>query len=375
MECMNPLILDSLQIHGFRIFRHLQVDRLGLVNLVGGKNNVGKSCLLEALYLYAHRGSPLIIQLLLETRDEDALPPSTTRTEETRDKLVAARHLFHGRLVTEKAPEPIEIGPINSPGDTLSMAWGWYTERFDETGQKLWQLLEPGDYDEANNLVPGLHIQMGGQRLIHVPLAGPRHYTWFKSEAGEIHCTLVSADRLNEIMTGALWDGIALTNLERDVLDSLHIIAPNVERVNLLGNTGLGLSRGRIPMVKIKDLSEPIPLRSMGEGMIRLFGIALALVNAGDGMLLIDEVDSGLHYSVQSDMWRLIFQVARRLNVQVFATTHSWDCIEAFQQVSQESKQGEGLYIRLEDKQEKVVATLFDERQLGIATREEIEVR
>jgi len=109
--------------------------------------------------------------------------------------------------------------------------------------------------------------------------------------------------------------------------------------------------------------------------MQRMFGIALALVNAKDGMLLIDEFENGLHYSVQPDLWRLIFQVARRLNVQVFATTQSWDCVEAFQKAAQEDTQNEGVLIRLESKKGKIVATLFDERQLGIATREQIEVR
>ena len=52
--------------------------------------------------------------------------------------------------------------------------------------------------------------------------------------------------------------------------------------------------------------------------MQRTFGIALALVNARNGLLLIDEFENGLHYLVQPDLWRLIFQVARRLNVQVF---------------------------------------------------------
>ncbi len=103
--------------------------------------------------------------------------------------------------------------------------------------------------------------------------------------------------------------------------------------------------------------------------MQRMFGIALALVNSRNGILLVDEIENGLHYSAQPDVWRLIFRLASRLNVQVFATTHSWDCIEAFQ----EDTQNAGLLIRLESKKGKIVATLFDEQELGIATREQIE--
>lgn len=108
--------------------------------------------------------------------------------------------------------------------------------------------------------------------------------------------------------------------------------------------------------------------------MQRMLGIALALVNAENGILLIDEIENGLHYSVQTDIWRLIFQIAQRLNVQVFATSHSWDCITSFQQAAQEDKQ-EGVLVRLENKKGEVVATVFNENKLAIATREQIEIR
>src|SRR5437868_6617271 len=134
-------------------------------------------------------------------------------------------------------------------------------------------------------------------------------------------------------------------------------------------------SRVPIPTVKIAGIDEPLPLRSLGDGMQRMLGIALALVNTRDGMLLIDEIENGIHYSAQLDLWRLIFRLAHRLNVQVFATTHSWDCIEAFQKAAQENEKEEGVLIRLSSRKGEIGVTLFDEEELGIATREQIEVR
>ena len=122
-------------------------------------------------------------------------------------------------------------------------------------------------------------------------------------------------------------------------------------------------------------MDEPLPLYSLGDGMLRTLGIALALVNAKDGLLLIDEFENGLYYTVQPELWRFIFQVARRLNVQVFATTHSWDCIEAFQKAAGVDQEDEGLLIRLESKKGEITAMLYDKQELGIATREQIEVR
>jgi AAA15 family ATPase/GTPase len=67
---MGNLILNSLEIRNFRCFKHLQIERLGRVNLIVGKNNVGKSTLLEALRLYAYKGSPNLIWKILQSRDE-----------------------------------------------------------------------------------------------------------------------------------------------------------------------------------------------------------------------------------------------------------------------------------------------------------------
>ena len=66
----------------------------------------------------------------------------------------------------------------------------------------------------------------------------------------------------------------------------------------------------------------------MGDGINRILTIILAMVNCENGYLLIDEFENGLHYSVQEKLWEIIFYLAKRLNIQVFATTHSNDTIE-----------------------------------------------
>ncbi|MGH9765140.1 MAG: AAA family ATPase, partial [Blastocatellia bacterium] len=170
------------------------------------------------------------------------------------------------------------------------------------------------------------------------------------------------------------WDRIALTSLEAEVVDALRIIESDIERLNLLSDAGRENETERVPKVKLRGEDEPVLLRSLGDGMNRLFGIALALANAKAGVLLIDEIENGLHYSVQKDVWRLVFETATRLDVQVFATTHSLDCISAFQCAAVESKE-EAMLVRLQEKNGETTATLFDRRRLGIATQEVIEIR
>ena len=131
-------------------------------------------------------------------------------------------------------------------------------------------------------------------------------------------------------------------------------------------------------MAKLSGHNGFIHLLSLGQGVNRLFEIALALVNAKDGLLLIDEIENGLHYSVQPAVWRMIFDMSRKLNVQVFATSHSWDCIKAFRAAVANNKQEDSLLISLRKHQFKegvVAAVLFDEDEFDIIASERIEVR
>ena len=87
---------------------------------------------------------------------------------------------------------------------------------------------------------------------------------------------------------------------------------------------------GRRAIVRIENIDRPVPLRLLGDGVNRLLDIALSLVNARGGLLLIDEFENGLHHTVQFDAWKTIFLLAKELDIQVFATSHSWDAVEAF---------------------------------------------
>jgi AAA15 family ATPase/GTPase len=100
----------------------------------------------------------------------------------------------------------------------------------------------------------------------------------------------------------------------------------------------------------------------------------LSLVNAKDGFLLLDEFENGMHHTVQLDDWRAIFRLAKLLDVQVFATSHSWDAVETFQKAAAEDPE-EGLLIRLSKQGEAIIPTLFREEELAAATRDHIEVR
>src|SRR5206468_10271805 len=112
---------------------------------------------------------------------------------------------------------------------------------------------------------------------------------------------------------------------------ALQFLDPDIERIAPQVGNGPSYApqtRGGF-IVKKRGLEQPVPIGSMGDGMWRMLAMAIAITQCRGGVLLVDEIDTGLHYSVMADMWRLIFGAAKELDVQVFATTHSFDCIQS----------------------------------------------
>jgi len=372
---MSSLLFNSLEIRGYRAFRDLRIEKLGRVNLIVGQNNVGKSCLLEALQIYAHRAHPTFLWQLLEAHDEDSRSPKPAFGSVDYDAnqvLSIIQNLFYGRPEMTGSVSPIEIGPTDSPAEKLRVSLGFYASSVNEKGLTTLQLLSPDEYDSIEEpLHPRFSVQLGESRkaIYHLEVTSKP----LKPEIQPINCIFVGSHGLDKGNISALWDKIALTDLQKEVLQALRILAPGVDDVGIIGD--FGTKRERFPIIKVPSMSKPIPIRSLGEGMLRMLAVVLGLVNAEDGLLLIDEFEHGLHYATQVELWQLIFRLARQLNIQVFATSHSWDCITSFQQAAQESEQEEGMLIRLELKKGEASATLSDKQDLAVITREQIEVR
>lgn len=169
-----------------------------------------------------------------------------------------------------------------------------------------------------------------------------------------------------------LWDGITLTPKEDDVIAMLQILEPDVERISFqsrkTANSGI--------LIKRRGHNGPLPLGSLGDGMHRILALASALANSENGYLFVDEIDTGLHYRTITDLWNLVFKTAERLNVQVFATTHSSDCIESFNEaLAMQADPHAGKLFRLERRHQTIAAVPYDNEALDIATQQEIEVR
>ncbi len=128
-------------------------------------------------------------------------------------------------------------------------------------------------------------------------------------------------------------------------------------------------------MVKCTGVQSRVPIGSLGDGIWRMLGLVLALVRSEDGLVFVDEIDTGLHFTVMSDMWKLVARTAERLNVQVFATTHNSDCWTSLAAIARDTVSGDSdvTIQRIERGRPQTVA--FTEQEIVIAASRDIEVR
>jgi len=166
-----------------------------------------------------------------------------------------------------------------------------------------------------------------------------------------------------------LWENIVLTPKEDDVYEIIRdTIQPDLIRMDV----------GReIVRVRLQDTEKPVPLGTLGDGVYRILLIALSLANAKNSILLIDELELGLHYSALEKLWNMIFKYAQKWNIQVFATTHSQDVLRTFHYVADDEKYiNDAQYIRLQvNRKGENEAILFDGERLRESLELQLEIR
>ena len=359
----KPLHLPDLTIKGFRGIDQLTMPRLGRVTLLAGKNGVGKTTVLEAVHVFAARGRFSALSDLLSNREEVHVG-----TDDNGDGTseVDALSLFHRRVSEETT---ILIGP-NNPSEQLQIEMTSLA-KFRST---LLNLADP---------VPGLSVSFRGKRQVRwfIPSGGLNEFSRSQrlpendEPETRLACELLGPDVLRESNLARFWDKVALTDNEQRAVSALQLIAGSaVTGVALVGDGRPNGSRRRT-VVRLTGYDLPVPLKSLGDGAVRLYGIALALANSRGGLLLIDEAENGIHHTVQYEFWKLVLQTAFANEVQVLATTHSWDCVRGFAYAAAEMGEAEGLLVRLDRDDRGLRAVEYSEEDLKIAADQGIEVR
>lgn len=270
------------------------------LNLLVGKNNSGKTSVLEAVSILRSPGSAETLWESLARRHEGVVIDEADHVE--------IRHLLTDRVPndeftvegeTERGRDAFRarVTPAlpKAPNRELDLFWR-------ESGK-----------------VSQLELRLGGRELLSAnevtfgPLGG----------GGAL---FLPAPGLTSSEFADLFGDIALTREEQFLVDALRLLEPGVERIAVVAGRYSTDVRGGLA---VSIAGERVPLGSLGDGAQRILGLALALVAMRGRTLVVDEIESGVHYSALPNVFRLVLETAKRLDVQVFATTHSRDAVDA----------------------------------------------
>ncbi|MDP3589750.1 MAG: AAA family ATPase [Methylobacter sp.] len=437
-------MLNSLEIKNFRALDDFKVAKLGRVNLIVGKNNSGKSTVLEALRIYAGNAQRELLVDIAQSHDETyqlaevkfgdlnpAMPFEDLFTGrrfpdddtvivigESADSSQALRIIYRISIDDNELKEDVEGSTDiqREPGLLSRQSRAEDVEGLTDIQRRPGLLSRQSRAEDVDSLTD---IQRSGfgqavtkeqyinlvrkrgadfvtKREKLILIKNKKAISIFLSDKfstdrsyllheglGLTPCSFIPTQLISIDELAKEWDNIVGTEHEDVVKQALRIILPELDNIYFVQNNKAASSPGgsqRTAKIKLPNLPRPVPLKSLGDGMIRILQLALKLVSAQGGFLLIDELENGLHYSIQEEIWAWLFKVAERLDIQVFATTHSWDCIENFTKVAIANETIEGVLFRMgksarTSNRGQIIATVYDKDSLHRLTQAEFEIR
>ena len=368
---------SSIRISGYRGLDSFRMEGLGRVNLLVGTNNSGKTSILECIELLRAVGNTRVLSAILDRRGElDYTGYRMAGTSTTIERApVDVTPLFlnrklHGKVVIEA--DRADDADAAGWNDRVTMYLGDASDpEFDDAATN-------DDDDENERCIIRVVWSEPEDDLVITRdgiVRGRRRPRSSGARNGSHHAVqFIGTGGMAAEDVVRMFDSIALTENEEAVIQALHIFDSGIERIATAMRDRHPHHRGAPAGVflRITGVSGRVPIGSMGDGTWRMLGLALALANARGGVLLVDEIDTGLHYTVMEDMWRMIGEQAAALSVQVFATTHSRDCYESLGAVV-ESNVGDVTIQRIDRSREKAVS--ITNQAIVAAAERNVEVR
>jgi len=351
----------NLSLKNFRGFQEINIGPLARINLIAGKNNLGKTAILEAFILHIGPNNAELGLRLNAFRGMEQMP---SNPEEIWGWL------FYGR----KTDQAIIIRSSDEENLTQTLRIELKEpsiKNINTNGKKKPVLL---DSEITNSSIPELILHYSdskGQKGVSRGSVTPEGKISLKSaEISRKTMGILMGSRINTpLLDVQRYSQLEMVGRQDEILESLQVIEPRLKRLAVVVITNLSMINGDI------GIGRMIPLPFIGEGTGRLLSILLAISAAPNGVVLIDEIENGLHYSVLKNVWNAIAGYARKSNTQIIASTHSLECIEAAHQAFCKDDIYDFRLHRLDRINDTISTVSYDKETLDASIKAELEVR
>lgn len=293
----------QIEIERFRNIRHGLIGDFKQINLFFGKNNCGKSSLLESIFLVSGLSNPL---LPLHINLMRGYGKTGLQDLELNFYNLDSSVPIHIRM-TDGETRDLQISLFEQKQDSVSI-------NSDET-----HILSNRTEDKyglkfdfkinGKSFVSKLQFNSGTPNNTRRVMA--------KRYEESLHCIYLSPKYdFNASIRGL--KNILQNKDERFIIDGLKIIEPHVK--DFIFTDG--------EMLVDTGLAKRIPVNMMGDGARKIVSLLTAVYKCKDGVLLIDEISNGFHHSVMRNLWKVLMDASMKNNTQLFVTTHDIDSIK-----------------------------------------------
>lgn len=344
-------MFTKIEIKRFRGIRHASIEGFKQINLFFGKNNCGKSSLLESLFLASGLSNPL-----LPIRVNVMRGYSKARLNDLKldfYNLDTSRPI-HIRMENEEKRD-LDISLFEQSQNNVSI---------NADDNNILSNVQEGKYGlKFDFKVNGRHYES----QIRFDSANSTEATSIVSDryAESLRCTYLSPKYdFNASIQGL--KNILQNKDEHFIVEGLKIIEPRVTDFIFADNE----------MLVDIGLAKRIPVNMMGDGARKIVSLLTAVYDCKDGALLVDEISNGFHYSVMGSLWKVLINAAVRNNTQLFVTTHDNDSIKGLRNAAlNEFDDIVAAFKLLKTSDDELKAYHYSLESLDYSINQEIEVR
>jgi predicted ATPase len=357
-------MITELRLKNFRCFEDFSVEGLRPVTLIAGANSVGKTALLESIYLFCETGISVGLLRLRALRGyqigkvspKTLWEPLFTNADITREILIGIKNQDNLNAITLKKDSSRKV-PYMAPLEGLSLKEIPVEAPLEDNYPLEIVYFENGKTMgmETLSVIKQTISQNGDLRI--------------DNKVPNVHY-LYSARVIPVAKTSELLGKLDVTKQKPKVLEILRMFDPRIQDVSSIA-LGEGVSI-------FADIGLPSlqPINTLGDGVNKLMLIALLMLANPGAVILIDEVENGFHYSFFPKLWEIIGKLATETNCQVIATSHSYECIQGALGLATDTEKPDLFrFIRLDKVNGKPVAKVFDNDSFENLIENDWEVR